>query len=166
MRFKPASERSIGSLRRWLCPLLCNKIRHEKHHRVQRKLPSQALSLSRFGRSDFVLTLHRAGGADRRRRALTRHFCISLIEPLRTLVHAKPTAAIVGVIARGWSRLRLRCRCSSKFGCPNLIINMWSFIQNVIQQSLANFKFAVVINEAQVPKLVHEQIHARPRRSD
>jgi hypothetical protein len=47
-----------------------------------------------------------------------------------------------------------------------LIINMRFFIQNVVQQSLTNFKFAVVINQAQLPKLVHEQIHARPRRSD
>jgi hypothetical protein len=47
MHLKPASKRGFESLRRRLCPLLCNKVRHEKHHRVQRKLPNQTLPLSR-----------------------------------------------------------------------------------------------------------------------
>jgi hypothetical protein len=54
MHFKPASKRSLGALRRRLRAFLCDKVRHEKHHRLQRKLPSQALSLktSQAGATD------------------------------------------------------------------------------------------------------------------
>jgi hypothetical protein len=43
---------------------------------------------------------------------------------------------------------------------------MWSFIQNEVQQGFLNFQFAVVFDQTQLPKFVHENIHARPRRSN
>src|ERR1700693_4158212 len=43
---------------------------------------------------------------------------------------------------------------------------MWSFIENEVQQGLLNLQRAVVFDQAQLPKFIHENIHARPRRSD
>src|ERR1700734_1334343 len=43
---------------------------------------------------------------------------------------------------------------------------MWPLIENEVQQGLMNFQFAVVVDQAQLPEFVHEEIYARPRRSD
>ena len=39
---------------------------------------------------------------------------------------------------------------------------MWPFTQNEVQQSLLNFQPAVVLDQAQFPKFIHEKIHTRP----
>src|ERR1700728_5046367 len=43
---------------------------------------------------------------------------------------------------------------------------MRSFIQNEVQEGLLNLHLAVVFDQAQLPKLVHEKIHATPGRAD
>jgi hypothetical protein len=43
---------------------------------------------------------------------------------------------------------------------------MRSFIQHEVQQAFLNFELAVVFDQAQLPKFVHENIHARPGRSN
>jgi hypothetical protein len=43
---------------------------------------------------------------------------------------------------------------------------MRSFIQHEVQQAFLNFQLAVVFDQAQLPKFVHENIHARPGRSN
>jgi hypothetical protein len=40
------------------------------------------------------------------------------------------------------------------------------FVQNNIQQGAVDFDVAVVVNQAQSSKLVHEKAHARSRRAD
>ena len=42
----------------------------------------------------------------------------------------------------------------------------WLFRENHAQQRAMDFKMAVVINETQMPKLVHEMTHARAGRTD
>jgi hypothetical protein len=44
--------------------------------------------------------------------------------------------------------------------------NMRSFMQNVVQQGPVNLKLAVVADQSQFPKLVHEEINARPGRAN
>ena len=43
---------------------------------------------------------------------------------------------------------------------------MWSFIENKVQEGLLNFELAVVFDQAQPPKFVHEKIHARSCRAN
>ena len=43
---------------------------------------------------------------------------------------------------------------------------MRSFIQNEVQQAFLNFQFAVVFDQTQLTKFIHENIHARPSRSN
>ncbi len=44
--------------------------------------------------------------------------------------------------------------------------SIWLLVQNHGQQRVMDFETAVVINEAQVAKLIHEMAHARPGRAD
>ena len=43
---------------------------------------------------------------------------------------------------------------------------MWSFIQHEVQQAFLNLQLAVVVDQAQFSKFVHENIHAGPGRSN
>jgi hypothetical protein len=63
-------------------------------------------------------------------------------------------------------RLIFIVACRSKRALAILGLNMWSLMQNEVQQSPLNFQLAVVVDQAQFSKFVHENIHARPRRSD
>jgi hypothetical protein len=47
-----------------------------------------------------------------------------------------------------------------------LVLDMRSFIQHEIQQAFLNFQLAVVVDQSQLPKFVHKNIHARPGRSN
>jgi hypothetical protein len=59
------------------------------------------------------------------------------------------------------------CRRSNQGTCPVILaLNMWSFVQNEVQQGLLNLQFAVVFYQAQLSKLVHEKIHTRAGRAN
>jgi hypothetical protein len=49
---------------------------------------------------------------------------------------------------------------------PELILDMWLFVQNQVQQLSVNLDMTVVLNKTQFPKSVHEEVDAGPRRSD
>jgi hypothetical protein len=59
------------------------------------------------------------------------------------------------------------CRCSKPATClVILVFNMRSFVQNEVQEGLLNLHLAVVFDQTQLSKLVHEKIHAAPGRAN
>ena len=59
------------------------------------------------------------------------------------------------------------CRPSNPIARPvTLPLDKWSFIQYEVQQAFLNFQLAVVVDQAQLPKFVHKNVHARPGRSN
>ena len=68
-------------------------------------------------------------------------------------------------------RLALGCRHRRAHFNPLTIANasgsnLRFIVQNHVQQGTVDFNVAVVVNETQFPKLVHEKTHARACRSD
>ena len=45
------------------------------------------------------------------------------------------------------------------------VVNVWMFVQNEVEQGFIDLQLAVVVDQAQLPKLVHEYIHASTGRS-
>ena len=51
-------------------------------------------------------------------------------------------------------------------GWLGLILDVWLFVQNQIQQGFVNLDVAVVGDKSQFPKSIHEETDAGPRGSD
>ena len=57
------------------------------------------------------------------------------------------------------ARTLIICPGSRPAACPAILgLNMWLLIQNEVQQGLMNFHLAVVVNQAELSKFVHEEI--------
>jgi hypothetical protein len=52
------------------------------------------------------------------------------------------------------------------FSCSHSPFDLRLIVQNDAQQRAADFQLAIVIDEAQLPKFVHEMARTRPRGAD
>ena len=68
-------------------------------------------------------------------------------------------------LCRAARLLALFLRVARRSG-QQLSFNLWLIVENYVQQGTVDFNVAVVINETQFPKLVHEKTHARACRAD